>query len=123
MKFHNVARSVSELFFQNSGERAAVPPEQKQREHDKDQGQRQAGRIEKCVKEQNVYNDRADEGEAERGVAPAQKQQSSGNLKAFHGVEIVADEQGLHKFPGQFALGRRQRDEVKKGVQTEYDED
>jgi len=97
--------------------------QQEQREYGQQDAQRQAGRIEKYVEEQDIHNDRADERETERGEASAQQQQPAGDLKTFHGVEIMAGEQGPHEFPGQFPPGWRQRDEVEEGVQTEHNED
>jgi len=47
--------------------------QQEQREYGQQDAQRQAGRIEKYVEEQDVHNDRANEREAERGEAPARQ--------------------------------------------------
>jgi hypothetical protein len=110
------------LFSQDAGERAAILPEQKQRECGDDDAHRQAGRIEKKVEKQDVYDDRTKQRQAERSETPAQQDQAAANLEAFCGVEIMAAEENSHEC-SCVAFRHGQWYEVEECVQTEHDKD
>jgi hypothetical protein len=76
--------------------------------------------IEKNVVEQYVDDDRTDEGQAEWSETSAQQNQTTADLKTFHGVKIMAGDERIHKVSGQTGWRWRHGDEIKKCVQPEY---
>ena len=93
-----------------------------QREHRDDNGQRKPRRGHKDMEEEDVHNDRPKDEEPQCRISSAQDEQASKDLQRCHGMKIAGGKHGPKKFTGMTGW-RLHRNEVEKGIRSEYHED
>ena len=79
-------------------------------------------RTHQGVKQENVHDDRSENSECERHVAIDQKQRARNRLKPRDDQEIIRNEHRSEELSRDSA-GRRHRNEMKKSIQAEDQED
>src|SRR6476659_1665731 len=102
--------------------RGANAQEHNDPEHRHDQSQRQTAREHQYVNEQNVDDDRSEQGQRERDVAINQEQDRRNDLEQKYRDQIMRDKER----PDELASRPRRRragNEVKKAVQSEGKKD
>src|SRR5450432_466412 len=105
-----------------AGESGADAQEYNDPEYRHDQSQRQTAREHQDVNEQNVDDDRSEQGEPERDVAIEQKQNRGNYLEQKDRNEIVGDKERPDELTGD-SRRRRRRDEMEEAVQSEDEKD
>src|SRR6266851_6652153 len=107
---------------EQTGEGGADAQEENDPEHRHDESQRQTARQHQDVNEQNVDDDRSEQGERECDVAIDQEQDRRNDLEQKYRDQIVRDEKRAEELAG--GSGRRRGgNEVKEAVQSEDKKD
>src|SRR6476660_5497183 len=102
--------------------RGANAQEHNDPEHRHDQSQSQTAREHQHVNEQNVDDDRSEQGQRERDVAIDQEQDRRNDLEQKYRDQIMGDKERADKLAGR-SRRRRGGNEVKKAVQSEDEKD
>ena len=104
------------------GESGADTQEHNDPEHRHDESQRQTARKHQDVNEQNVDDDRSEQGQREWDVAIDQEQDRRNDLEQKYRDQIVRDEKRADELTGG-SRRRRSGNEVKEAVQSEDEKD
>src|SRR6266436_4416780 len=105
-----------------AGESGADAQKHDDPEHRHDESQRQTARKHQDVNEQNVDDDRSEQGQREREVAIDQEQDRRNDLEQKYRDQIMGDEERPNKLARRSGR-RRGGNEVKEAVQSEGQKD
>ena len=111
------------LRLEDSGERTAVSPEQKELEQSDDNRRRETFRGHEDVENPDVEDDCAENRQGERDEASYQQQQAANYLKGTDDVNVTALKKRSQVKPDQTLRYRRHGKEMQKRVRAEHDED
>jgi hypothetical protein len=117
-----VSISLSQLLscnvlLEKTGESGADAEEHDDPQHRHDQSQRQTARKHQYVNEQNVDDDRSEQGQPERDVAIDQEQDRRNDLEQKYGNQIMGDKERPDELAGDSGWGRA-GDKVEEAVQS-----
>ena len=91
-------------------------------QHRHDQSQRQTARKHQCVDEQNVDDDRSEQGKREWDVAIDQEQDRRNDLEQKYRDQIMRDKERPHELASR-PRRRRAGNEVQEAIQSEDEKD
>lgn len=104
------------------GKRIAVTPKQEERHQRNGGGHAESGAIHENVEKDDVYDDRAEEGEAERHETTDDEKKSAHNLKRGDGLQITGRGHRTDKLTRWAGHGRH-GNEMQKRVRAENGEE
>src|SRR4029077_4323750 len=107
---------------EKTGESGADAQEHNDPEHRHDQSQRQPARKHQCVNEQNVDDDRSEQGKSEWDVPISQEQDRRNNLEQKYRDQIMGDKERPDELAGRSGR-RRAWNEVEEAVQSKDEKD
>jgi hypothetical protein len=103
-------------------ERIAVPPNEKDQQDRNDDGHWQPAGIQQDVNQVNVHDDRSKQNQAKRDKASDEQEQAADDLEYGNDVEVMAQEKRLGEISKKARLWRWHWNKMQKDVRTEDDE-
>lgn len=117
-----IVKNNHALSSQEPGKVAPITPDQENGEQAADERQGKTFRRHECVKENDIYNNRAEDNQTEGD--PTEKEESAADeLKKKDDVKISGGGKGGAELLGRPTGRRRHVDEMEESIQTEDNED